>query len=211
MMFSQEQVFSDVKRKIKKKNKILFDRKSSCLQDLRELICQQHHLTLVLWSLECVQTPMEKLIEKYPDEADIQLALEQAWLWAHGDVKISSAKRAILDCHAFAKKMTDAADVALCHAVGQGCSTVHIETHALGLVFYELTAIIIECGYKDYEDAVMEKIRYYEERLKYWQENAPEYIYGKKWTEFLTRPGKVNKEKLLLEKESVAEVQSIKT
>lgn len=204
-MFSQEQIFSDLREKIKKKNKILFDRKSWCLQDLRKLICQQDHLTLVLWAFDCVQIPMEKLIEKYPDELDIHPAYEQAYLWAHGDLKMPAAKRAILDCHAVAKKMTNAADAALCHAVGQGCSTVHVETHALGLVFYELTAIVIESEYEDYENAVIGKIRYYEDRLKYWQENAPEYICGKKWAEFLTRPGKVNKEKLLFEKESVAE------
>ena len=41
------------------------------------------------------------------------------------------AKKAILECHAMAKELTDIADIALCHAIGQACSVVH--TPKLGL------------------------------------------------------------------------------
>ncbi|MHB8076331.1 putative immunity protein [Desulfosporosinus fructosivorans] len=58
------------------------------------------------------------------------------------------AKRAILDSHAVAKKIDDSEYGALCHAIGHAGATVHVETHALGLPFYELTAIAFKYGKK---------------------------------------------------------------
>ncbi len=96
--------------------------------------------------------------------------------------------------------MDDQYDIALCHALGQGCSSVHVETHAIGLVFYELTAIVIAHQYHDYEQSMIEKIHDYESRLLWWQEHAKEYIHSQTWATFLIRKDKVNKEKLLYEK-----------
>lgn len=42
-------IFSDVEQKLKKKNKILFSRDSECLQELKILIEQQKHRTLVTY------------------------------------------------------------------------------------------------------------------------------------------------------------------
>ena len=41
-------MFSDVEQKLKKKNKILFSRDSVCLQELKMLIEQQKHRTLIM-------------------------------------------------------------------------------------------------------------------------------------------------------------------
>ena len=59
-------MFSDVKIKMKKKNKLLFSRDSLCLQELKELIQLQNHRTLVMWALDCAALPLEKFEEKYP-------------------------------------------------------------------------------------------------------------------------------------------------
>lgn len=193
-------MFLDVEARIRRKNQILFSRESACLQALRELICDQSHLTIALWALDCVRVPLEELARRHPEETDLPLARELALDWAHGIVKMPVAKRAILNAHAAAKRMPDARDAALCHAVGQGCSAVHVETHALGLVFYELTAIVIGCGYADYEAAVLGKVEWYAERLRWWRENAPACAEKEHWADFLIRPGKVNREKRLDEK-----------
>lgn len=189
-------MFTDVDEKIRKKNKILFTRESEFLRDLRALICRQTRLALVLWAFDCMQFPLSELMSRYPGETDIQSAYELSLLWAHGEIKMPAAKKAILSCHAAAERLDNAYDVALCHAVGQGCSTVHTETHALGLVFYELTAVVIKCGYADYQDKVIEKINFYTEKLKMWQEKAPSYRKNEKWADFLTVQDKVNREKL---------------
>lgn len=195
-------MFNDVKLKIKKKNKIFFSRKSESLQNLRSVICRQTHLTLVLWAFDCLQIPMSELMLKYPNEYDIQSAYDMCLAWAHGTIKMPPAKKAILNCHAVAKKFNDDYDIALCHAVGQGCATVHVETHALGLVFYELTAIVIKCGYSNFEEMVLDKINFYTHRLEWWEENAGQCLSNEKWADFLIRPETENKEKLL-EKRSI--------
>jgi seryl-tRNA synthetase len=86
---------------------------------------------------------------------------------------------------------------ALCHAIGHAGATVHVETHALGLPFYELTALVIKYGKNDYQKKVCEKINYYCDRLTYWQKNID--MCDVQWANFLlvNRP---NKEKLLNEK-----------
>ncbi|WP_313529169.1 putative immunity protein [Anaerotignum sp.] len=194
-------MFADVEKKIKKKNKILFTRDSQCLKGLRALICEQEHLTLVLWALDCLQIPLAELVAKYPQEVDLQQAYDLSLAWAHGEIKMPVAKRAILNCHAVAKRIQDDGDIALCHAIGQGCSTVHVETHALGLVVYELTAIVICCGYGNYEEGVLAKIEFYREKLQWWQDNVSKYRETESWASFLIRADKVNKEKLLMAKE----------
>ena len=192
----ENDMFTDVEEKIRKKNAILFSRSSASLKDLRALICEQTHLTLVLWAFDCLQIPLAALQSSYPDEGDILSAYQLSLAWAHGDIKMPAAKRAIMQCHAVAKRLQNDADIALCHAVGQGCATVHVETHAIGLAFYELTALVIQCGYRDYQDTVLEKIGFYTERLTWWQEHTPAYAAGEKWAGFLTKPDTVNKEKL---------------
>ena len=190
-------MFTDVKLKIRKKNKILFSRESESLQGLRNLICRQTHLTLVLWALDCVQVPLQQLIKKYPQETDIPSAYDCSLAWAHGEIKMPIAKKAILACHGAAKRMNNAADIALCHAVGQGCAAVHVETHALGLAFYELTAIVAQCGYENFEEQVQNKIGFYVDKLIWWQDNGETCRNAEKWADFLLRSADENKEMLL--------------
>lgn len=193
-------MFQDVENKIKKKNKILFNRESEALQDLRYLISRQNHITLVLWAFDCLKTPVKELMEKYPEEKAIQETFDLSLAWAHGQIKMPQAKKTILACHAVAKKLTDEVEIALCHAIGQGCGTVHVETHALCLPFYELTAIVIKSEYVNYQDEVLSKIDFYMKKLKWWQENSKDYIANETWADFLLKPGKVNKEAILLSK-----------
>ena len=80
-----------------------------------------------------------------PGDRRPRAALDAAWLWARGRLKMPVAQRAILDCHAMAKEVA-AADAALCHAVGQACGTVHTAGHAMGYPVYELTAIVRALG-----------------------------------------------------------------
>lgn len=194
-------IFGDVDLRIKKRNKILFARNSECLQELRRLISEQKHITLILWVFECLQIPMNEMISKYPDKMEIKMANDLSNGWAHGKVKMTIAKRAILNCHSLSRELEYEQDIALCHAIGQGCSTVHVETHALGMVFYELTAIVIKHKYKDYQVEVLDKIKFYINKLLWYQEHADDLVKNQVWTEFLIRENSSNKEKLLLEKE----------
>lgn len=104
---------------------------------------------------------------------------------------------AILDCHTVSKTLSNPSDIALCHAIGQGLSTVHVETHAIGLALYELSAIVLKDPEK-FESEVEKRIQYYEERLIYFQNHRDER--KRNWAAFLLKDNVENKEKLLHEK-----------
>lgn len=191
-------MFSDVEMKLKKKNKILFSRDSQCLQELIRLIELQNHRTLVMWALDCAKTTLEQFEAKYPNELRPRTALELCEAWSRGEIKMPMAKRAILDSHAVAKEIADDEYGALAHAIGHAGATVHVETHALGLAVYELTAIVLKYGKDEFQKPVSEKIDYYCQRLLFWQENTDKLEYA--WADFLADDTRANKERLLNEK-----------
>ena len=165
-------MFSDVEIKLKKRNKMLFSRDSQCLQELINLIQLQNHRILVMWALDSAKLTLEQFEAKYPDELRPRTCLELCEAWARGAIKMPIAKRAILDSHAVAKEIDDKEYGALCHAIGHAGATVHVETHALGLPIYELTALVLKYGKENFPKPVTEKIKYYYNNLLYWQENT---------------------------------------
>lgn len=189
-------MYDDIEVRLKKGNKLLFSRDSKCLQELIQLICRQNHRVLVLWAFECVKVPMRVLLDKYPEEEKLRLAFDLCTKWARGEVKMPIAKRAILDCHAIAKELDNDYDKALCHAIGQGLATVHVETHAIGLPIYELSAIVFQHR-ENYQELIQEKIKYYIDILCYFEKNIDKT--EGKWADFLLKDS-CNKEKLLWEK-----------
>lgn len=179
-------LFQDVAQRIKRKNKLFFSRKSACLQNLNQKMETASHLTLVLWAFEQAQPIVTKLESRYMEENCFADVYNTCLAWAHGEVKMPFAKRTILDCHAFAKQISSAVDIAYCHALGQGCSTVHVKTHAIGLVFYELTALVLQNQKKDYEPIITKQIQHYEQRLDWWCEHTKEYE-TQSWNKFLLK------------------------
>ncbi len=177
-------MFFDLEIKLKKRNKILFSRDSQCLQELIKLIELQNHRTLVMWALDCAKFPLEQFEAKYSDELRPRTCLELCEAWARGKIKMPIAKQAILDSHAVAKEINDSEYGALCHAIGHAGATVHVETHALGLTFYELTAIVLKYEKDNFAKPVSEKINYYYNRLLYWQENTDNLRID--WADFLS-------------------------
>jgi len=199
----KKSMFADVETKLKKRNEILFSRDSQCLQELIKLIQLQKHRTMVMWALDCAKMPLKQFEEKYPQERRPRTCLEVSEEWARGKVKMPAAKKAILDAHAVAKEINDREYGALCHAIGHAGGTVHVETHALGLVFYELTAMVLRYGKESFREPVTEKIEYYTNRLLYWQENTDKL--DREWAGFLLDDSRPNKEKLLNEKRMAKE------
>lgn len=190
--------YDDVRASYKRKNQILFSRDSLCLQELLELIRKQKHRTLVNWAFLCLEKPYQTLREHLPEEPRFQKAMELCKQWAEGTIKMPPAKRAILDVHQVAKEISSPEDIALCHALGQGLGTIHVETHAIGLCMYELTAIVRKYGIEECEPHLNQRIQEYIDcLLKCEQEidQAPQ-----KWASFLLDDTRINKEQLLLEK-----------
>jgi hypothetical protein len=179
--------------------KLLFSRESECIQPIRALIEEQKHRTLVLWAFDCAPRVLEIFEEQYPQEPRPRQALEMAKAWARGEIKMPPAKKAIQDAHnaATAAEGFPAAQAAA-RAVGHAAATVHVETHALGLVFYGLTAFIYKEGPNQYETIVRRECDWFYDRLLYWQDNIDRQ--STPWAAFLLRDDVPNKEKLLAEK-----------
>lgn len=186
--------FEDVRIKLKRKNQILFSRDSECLQQLLALIRQQKHRTLVMWALQCALTPLDKLNELYPHDERGNEAIRLSEEWAKGHVKMPTAKKAILAIHGFAKEMNDPLGIALCHAIGQACATVHVESHAVGLVIYELTALVREYGL-EHSEVLEKRIEEYITILKKWEKEIERNKY--EFAPFLLDDSKPNKEMIV--------------
>jgi len=161
---------AEVIAKANRKNQLLFSKDSLLLDNLHHLSDLTNRRVLILWALELAEETVLQLTEKYPEDHRPREAIAASRAWAAGEIKMPIAKRAILNCHAMAKELTDLADIARCHAVGQACSVVHTVGHALGYPMYELTAIVLEQGLDNCRDAVEQRVMYYEQRLRYWTE-----------------------------------------
>ena len=185
--------------KYRRGRRLLFNRDSECLQELLALIRRQKHRTLVLWALEGAQAIQRQLARTYPAEERPRRAVELCRAWAEGTLKMPEAKRALLDAHAAAKTALTSADEALFHAVGQACATVHVETHAIGLAIYELSALVFAWGPEAAEAPVEAKISCYIDRLRYWEAQAD--AQPRRWARFLLDDSQPNKEQILFEKQ----------
>lgn len=176
---------AEVQAKVKRRNQILFAAESPLLADLHRLIAGANRRALILWALELAEETVRELESRYPDDHRPREAVEAARAWAAGKIKMPLAKRAILACHAMAKELAEPADIARCHAVGQACSTVHTEGHALGYPIYELTALARELGVEDCREVVEARVRAYEQRLGLWMDR--EKTNQQDWAVFLQK------------------------
>ena len=176
---------AEVSAKAKRHNQILVSKDSLLLDNLRHLTDQANRRVLTLWALELAEETVLLLTERYPEDLRPGEAIAASRAWAAGEIKMPIAKRAILNCHAITKELTDPADIARCHAVGQACSVVHTAGHALGYPMYELTAIVLEYGLDDCRNPIEQRVMHYEQRLRYWMEY--EKTYQQNWAGFLKK------------------------
>ena len=89
-----------VLEKAKRKNQILFSKDSPLLHGLAQLLPRQDRRVLILWALDLAEETVQALENRHPDEPQPRNTLTAARLWAAGDVKMPSAQREILRCHA---------------------------------------------------------------------------------------------------------------
>ena len=181
----QETSFSKVKNKLKKKNNYFFP-PNIIVCNFYFLPQESNHRVTVLWALDLAQVSVYNLCRKYPQEHRPQKALNAAWAWAKGEIKMREAQRKILDCHAFAKELDCQEDIALCHAVGQAASTVHSAKHALGYPIYELSAIVYRMGADNCYEAIEKRLAEYSQKLLFYN-NQPLNAQNDKWVAFMQK------------------------
>ncbi len=168
-----------VQARHKRGNALLFSKADPYLHDLSTQLAQQTHRAVVLWALELAEATALQL----PHEPDLLHAVLTSRAWAAGEVKMREAQRAILQAHAVAKRLSSREDIALCHAVGQACGTVHTAGHAIGYPMYELTALVHCHGLDHCQQPIEQRLQHYSTRLHHWQQAEPSIT--SPWAPFL--------------------------
>lgn len=179
--------------------KLLVTRESPCIQPIRELIEKQKHRTLVSWVIECAEHVLPIFEERHPNDSRPRDAVKAAEAWSHGDIKMSIAKKAAHAAHNAATEAEfDPAACAAARAMGHVVGTVHVETHAIGLVIYGITAFIYASDEMSADDVIARECKFFYDRLIYWEANIDRK--ERTWAHFLLRDDVPNKEKLLRKK-----------
>ncbi len=157
---NKSMLYQDIYNRIQKKRAIWFEPSDLCLKEISDYISNSSKEMVIEWSLLQVKRIIDTLKQKYPEEDRAVLAYERSIQWLHKQIKMPMVKHAILDCHAVVNDITSPSDKALFHAVGQGLSTIHVKTHAMGIPIYELTSIV-RTHIDDFECEVNQKIKDY--------------------------------------------------
>lgn len=144
--------------RVKARRQILFSREDAVLEPVARQLESCSRREAVCWALTLAEETVRLLEERYPGDHRARQALELSWAWARGKVKMPIAKQAILACHAAAKELESPEDIALYHAVGQACGTVHTKGHAMGYPIYDLTALLRRCGSDNCEARIAARI-----------------------------------------------------
>lgn len=183
--------------------KMIVTRESQVLQPLRSLIEEQKHRTLVMWDLDCAKGILPIFEGKYPKDKRPREAIRAARLWARGDIKMPVAKSAAHASHNAASEVIDVSPAAgaAARAMGHVVGTVHVETHAIGVACYGITAYVYDLPEENQDDVINKIVSCMYERLKYWESHIEKFDKtNPKWAKFLSRDDIPNKERLLREK-----------
>lgn len=173
-------------KRLKARRQILFSKEDCPIFTLMMDLESLPRKVTTLWALEMAALSAEVLEKRYVSDPRPGIAVEQSRLWAQGNVKMVQAKCAILDCHAMANELSDLSDIALCHAVGQACSTVHTVRHAIGYPIYHLTAIVRENGVSGCNDLISQAFDLYYGRLGFWSHHYLDDP-ALKWASFIEK------------------------
>lgn len=165
--------------------KIMFSADSERIRPFAERIKEQDRKTLILWALDCGDRYVNIFEGRFSEDGRPRAALDIAEEWSKGKVKMPVAKKAI---HAAHNAATDAAGYpgieASARAVGHAAATVHVKTHAMGVVLYGLTSDVLSSTHRKQDDVVGEVMELFDKRLTYWNSIDTS---EREWADFLNK------------------------
>ena len=92
------------------------------------------------WAFREVERPIRRLKRKFPGYTTPRDCKRLGELYLEGRIPLSQVTDAVSDLYSEAS-LLDGADRALALSVGEGISSLRTKSHALGYVFYYLTAL----------------------------------------------------------------------
>ena len=177
------EILDEIEMRLKNRNQILVSRQSDWIAEFDEKLKASSHRAVVAWALGLAIQDVWDLTEYIHEDPRAKECLYAAEAWAQGRIKMHEAQQKILACHAIAKDYDNPVAIALAHAVGQACSTVHTVRHGIGLPIYEITANIRKYGRYGAKDRIDRKLSIYTFKLNYWNKNID--TYEGPWADFL--------------------------
>ena len=153
---------------------------------------------------------------EYPTLSDFITGYISGAQYANPNAQVAVSASGDFVDQAAAKETADPVSIALCHAVGQPCGTVYVETHAIGLAMYELTALVrlglegsaalpaassLPCEPLCHEEITLplsRRLETYARRLLYWEQAVN--AHPGPWAPFLLKDGP-NREQQRYEKQ----------
>ena len=92
------------------------------------------------WAFREVERPIRRLQRKFPSYTTPRDCKRLGQLYLEGRISIGQVDNTITELHDEAK-LLDGADKVLALSVCEGISSLHTKSHALGYVFFYLTAL----------------------------------------------------------------------
>lgn len=174
--------YDDVIDSAYRKNEVWMRKTNPLMLELSKVLSDKSRKVVALWGLGLAEEIRNKLSHEVYSDTRTKDVIELATDWAFGRCKMKQAKDAILKCHAICKEGISDIDSLYCHAIAQGCSTVHTPKHALGLPMYELTAIGKIYGVGNCENAILERYSHYVKKIEFCETQVDKYA---GWAQFM--------------------------
>lgn len=105
-----------------------------------EAVAEGNKEQAVRWSFKEVERPIRRLKRKFPDYTTPRDCKRLGELYLEDRVPLSQVSSVVSELYGEAK-LLDGADKALALSVGEGISSLRTKSHAMGYVFFYLTAL----------------------------------------------------------------------
>lgn len=126
-----------------KLRKMLGSADSPYIVSLMRLIETQSKATIATWCMDYAKEYILPIYEKaYPEEGRLGAALNAAYDWLAGKIKLADAKKIIKEAQTAAREVDEnPVAQAAARAVAQAAASIYTPTHSLAVAFYGSAAI----------------------------------------------------------------------
>ena len=123
-----------------------------------------HHRLLAWWAARCAGHVLVRFESVRPDDRRPRNAIEQARVWARGEIRMSQARAAGGHAMAAARDLRGAARHAA-YAAGQAAVVAHVAAHELGAAAYAIRAARAAAPEAESESAGQRECRWQRDQL----------------------------------------------
>jgi hypothetical protein len=128
------------------KPKTMLSLHNPLVSEFKPYLMQHSKNDVLLWCTEIITSMLIPCLERH--DVDITISIETLNLvdqWMKKEIKLTQVKPMILKLHKQAHNHEDNLVVLGClRAIAHGCSTIHSQAHAMGVIYYGVLALARE-------------------------------------------------------------------